>query len=477
MDKLIGGYSPEAFEKPLHEYQCTAVNWQLNRLFLLRRKGCALFLDPGLGKTRITLTLLDMLFKLGEIRRVLVLAPLRPIYTVWRQEMKRWGFPQSSIILHEQHALAMGYNMQIELLNYNGLKKVCKIKNRWDIVIFDESTMVKNESDRTNFAKQLVLTVPRRIVLTGTPAANCLSDLYNQMYIIDDGLALGRTVGNFRARFCRQGGWYGRKWTVRVSQREELQEAIRHDVLYMDAKDYLDMPELVEHDIHVQMPKQCLIEYNRLKRELVAQVAAGTIFAKNASSAYMKCRQMAGGQVYDVDEEGNNNLDAQGERAYHVVHKAKIQALTELYEECGGKPLLVFYNFSHELKQLKKQPQFRRAPVINGKTKGPEAEKIIRDWNKGIHAILFIQWQSGSHGINMQESCNDIACFGLTDMPEVYKQAIRRVWRQGVKGFQVRVHRLLTEGTVDFIQAARLSDKCETEADFLRALKQHGLAA
>lgn len=492
-ERLIGGYSPEAFEKPLHFYQEYAHDWLLKRLFVDDEMGGGLFLDPGLGKTRITLTLIDSLFNLGIVKRVLVLAPLRPAYTVWPSEIKRWGFPQSHIVLHGQHEVGMSYNCDIEILNYAGLVKVKDMSKRWDMIVLDESTYIKTWQskrskkklkrkrttplmNRAQYIRKMLPNISKRVILTGTPAANSLSDLHSQLYVVDDGDSLGRTVTQFRASYCYQGGWQGRNWMVLEDRKQAIHEAIGDRVLRMQAEDYLDMPKLIHNDIWVDMPKPAVKQYNKLKRELVAELSTGKVFAANASSAYIKCRQLATGQLYGTDEEGEKIPDkgSIAEFEYHVAHKEKINALTDLIEELAGKPLLVFYWFKHELAELKKHKEFKSAPTINGKTKTQDVERIIDEWNQDKHKVILCQWAAASHGLNMQKgSCSDIACLCLTDSAEGYEQAYRRIYRQGVSAPQVRIHRILTRGTVDEVQLERLNGKFETQSSFLNALKAH----
>jgi SNF2 family DNA or RNA helicase len=214
---MIGGYSPEAVLKPMHGYQQKVAYWTLGRIFEQDELGAGVFLDPGLGKTRTTLSVLDFLFQIGAIRKALIVGPLRPIYSVWPNEIKRWGFPQTYQILHGKTARNLKSDAQIELMNYGSLHKIADLENRWDVIVLDESTYIKNWStNRTKNIKKLAKSIPSRVLLTGTPASNSLADLFAQMYIIDGGQALGKTVGGFRRNFCRPAGqqqW--NKWVVK----------------------------------------------------------------------------------------------------------------------------------------------------------------------------------------------------------------------------------------------------------------------
>jgi len=506
---FISGYNDFAREFPAHPYQEAAHDFLTDRLYVKEQLGAGLFLDPGLGKTRITLSVLDTLFNLGEIRRVLVVAPLRPVYTVWPNEIREWGFPQSHVILHGQHQLGLAMNRQIELINYDSLSKISNLKNRWDVIILDESPYIKNWSTkRMGYIKRLIKTIPKRIILTGTPAANSLSDLFSQLYVVDDGQSLGRTITRFRGAFCYQGGYMGRVWRINDAAKKTIEEAISDRVLYMRAEEYLDMPELVKNNIWVDLPIPARRQYNRLKRDLLAEFENGKVFAVNASSAYSKCRQFASGQVFATDDEGKRISDrtSEAEYEYHIAHKEKISALVELKEELAGKPLLVFYWFKHEIAELLKHKafwaspndlpdykrqlyttwkktdkttaadRFLRPPVIRAKMKVQDVNQIINEWNSDEHKVLFCQWAATAHGLNMQKgSCADIATITLTESAGDFDQGFRRVYRQGQKSKQVRLHRIVTRDTVDEPQLNRVDGKLEGQAEFLSALKKHAM--
>lgn len=508
---LTGGYNAFAREFPLHPYQEAAHDFLVDRLYVKGQIGAGLFLDPGLGKTRITASVIDTLFNLGELNRVLVIAPLRPVYTVWPNEYREWGFPQSHVILHSQHQLGLALGRQIELMNYDSLKKIAELQNRWDLLVLDESTYIKNWSTkRMGYIKQLIKTIPKRIILTGTPAANSLTDLFSQLYVVDDGASLGRSVTRFRGAFCYQGGYYGRKWFVNDAAEYAIEKAIGDRVLYMKCEDYLDMPKLVKNDVWVDLPPGPRRQYNKLKHELYAELETGNVFAANASSAYSKCRQFSSGQVFATDEDGKRIPDSASEAnfEYHVAHKEKINALVELKTELAGKPLLVFYWFKHEIAELLKNKDFwaspddlptekrklynrlkksgnkltaeslLRPPVIRAKMKIQEVDRIINEWNEDVHKVIFCQWAATSYGLNMQKgSCADIATITLTESAGGFDQGFRRVYRQGQKAKQVRLHRFVARGTVDEVNLRRVDGKLKTQDEFFAALKKHAKVA
>lgn len=409
---------------------------------------------------------LHHLFEFGEIRRALVVAPLRPVYSVWPNEIRKWGFPYSCAVLHNQLQKALGWETQIEIVNYEGLAKLKTITKRWDMLVLDESTWIKTWSAaRSKNLRALLPSIPKRMILTGTPAANSLLDLYPQIYALDQGKALGKNVTAFRKEYGALGGYPYPKWSMREAKIEQLNAAIAPLVLRMQAEDHLDMPRLVHNDIWCELEPSEQRAYAKFREELYLELVSGTITAVSAAAAYIKCVQFANGGIYHTDDAGV--------RTSHGVHSHKISALRELYGELNGKPALIFYSFGHDLERILACPEFKGAPVINGKTPAKDAETYIERWNRGAYSAMLCQWQAASHGLNLQYSCNDVVCFGLPDRPESFDQAFRRVYRQGVKGEQVRIHRILMTDTVDEVMKERLDGKFANQREFLDALKRH----
>jgi len=424
-------------------------------------QGAGLFLDPGLGKTLVTLMLLEFLRDMGVIDSALVVAPLRVCRLVWQQEISKWDFDFTSNVLCQNVKRELKKKRPfIELINPESLHHLEGHTDRWDLVVVDESTKFKNwSSKRMRCLKKMLKGFMKRLILTGTPAPNSLADLHSQVFILDGGAALGRNVTVFRSLYMRQGGWQGRQWMLREGQAPKIHTAVAPLCLRQDAETCLDMPELVINDIECELPPACVKQYQVLKRQLLAELETGNILAQNAASAYMKMRQFANGQMYDED------------RNVHPVHLAKREALGDLVNELGGKPALVFYQFGHDAAAILKK--FPKAPVLNGATKAKAAVKMLDDWNAGKTHVFAVQNQAASHGLNMQEAGNDVIYYGLNDSLEVYEQSYRRIYRQGVKGRQVRIYRLLTQGTVDGLIRDRLVQKDQTQQDFLNHLKNH----
>ena len=457
-----------------HDYQQAAIDFAVERIGG-GAEGAALWLDPGLGKTAITLRVIELLRQRGLAKRVLVVAPLRVIYSVWPGEIRKWGFPFSTSILHgsaNQRRKAWETPADIHLINPEGIPWLMEEfranvrRAGWDFTVLDESTKFKSWSAaRTKALRVLLPKLGARLELTGTPAPNHYGDLFAQLYLLDRGEALGKTLTKFRDQFCylERGGQFNR-WAVRAGSETEIEARVAPLVLRMSALDHLDMPPLVTNPIWVDLPAGIQREYRRLEREMFAMFESMlTLMAATGGGKYALCRSVANGGAYFLDEMTQ-------ERRAGYVHGAKVEAVQDLLEDLGGKPLLCAYQYHHDRDRLLKA--FPGAPVISGGTSPQESTRIIDAWNRREIPILLVQPQAMSHGANMQAGGNDICWFGLTDQPEIHTQFNARIWRQGVAG-QVRIHYILARNTVDEAVYARLQDKDRSQAALLRAVEEY----
>lgn len=448
-----------------HDYQREAIDFLVRRLYLEGQAGAGLFMDCGLGKTAITLSAIQALRDVGEVRRTLIVAPLRTIYSVWPQEIAKWEFNLTWTRYHgAKRRQALEGDADILLVNPEGLAALWRLlpDNAFDLLVVDESTKFKNAmAKRTQTLFCMLPQVRKRICLTGTPSPRCLSDLFAQAFILDDGQALGKSIWTFRQTYMCRGGFEGKEWILRRDAPPRINRAIEHLVLRLAADDHLDLPPIVHNDVWVDLPAKAAAAYRAVEDELFDEIDDGLANAASSAS-YLTCRGVANGGYYHRDEDGKRHT-------VHV-HDAKVEAVCDVVDELFGKPVLVAYQFHHDLERL--QRKFPRAPVICGGTPAAKADDIVQAWNRGQLPVLLVQPQSLSHGVNLQAGGNDAIWFGLPDQLEVYLQFNARLHRQGVQG-QVRIHHVLARGTVDAAVRANLQRKSRQQDGLLTALRQY----
>lgn len=465
-----------------HGYQKTAMS------FLLGNPRSALFLDPGLGKTSTSLAVARILKFAEQTKGILLVAPLRVTYSVWPSEILKWvNFSDlTCTILHDDNKDSIwGLKKDIYLINPEGLEwlhgellqglksgKKCPFDTLW----VDESTKFKSpDSQRFKYIVDMLPLFKRRHIMTGTPSPKGLLDLWSQIYILDEGKSLGENFYKFRKTYFETNDWNKYSWEIKDFAADTIKDKISPLVLEMSAEDYLDMPELVYNDILIDLPDKAMSYYKEMEREFFIEIDGLEASAEAQAQSSMKCHQIANGKVY---EDVPKDLDEDEIRVFKKtrkiipVHTAKIEALKDLVEELNGKPLLIAYHYKHDLEAIRKALG-KETPYIGSGVSAKESKRLEVQWNAGKIPILLGHPDSMAHGLNFQESGNDICWFSLTWNLENYLQFIARIWRQGVKGKYVRVHHLISKNTVDEAMLSRLGERAEQQKSLREAIKQY----
>lgn len=464
-----------------HDYQHFSIRWLIQRLVMRKRVGAMLLLDPGLGKTSITLSLIKFLIKMGLVKKVLLVAPLRVVYSVWRQEVAKWDqFNDLRVsIVHgpaTKKMKALAVDADIYVTNCENMEWIYQQYGfgvcPFQMIVLDESSKFKTwSSNRTIALRHMVDRFRYRLCLTGTPCTNSLIHIFPQVYIADKGQALGKGITKFQTDYFSYNS-YTRRYTPTKGSKEQIQNLISDVALSLRAQDHLDMPELVTNDVWIDLPSELQTKYDDLEEEMFIALdeSGGQLTAKNAGAKYQLCKQFANGGVYKYSGESEfATKKKKSDRSTIHLHEAKIDAVEEVIDELNGKPVLISFMYSHDLERLQKRFG-KRLKFINGDVSAKAADKIIEEWNNNEIEILACQPASLSHGINMQAGeGRDVVFLGLPDDGELYGQFYKRIWRQGASG-QVRLHRILCRGTVDEAICVRLDDKNDDEDALLNAL-------
>lgn len=442
-----------------HAYQKKTIK------FMLQNACAGLFLDPGLGKTSITLATLKILKKEKLANKVLIIAPLRVCYSVWPKEAKKWtDFEKLSItILHgKDKEKNLEKQHDIYLINPEGLVWLCKKnfkKLGFDVLVVDESSKFKaTNTQRFKLLRNILPYFRRRYILTGTPVPNGLMDLFGQIYILDLGNALGKFITHYRSTYFYPSGFGGYDWKLQENAEAKIQEKIKPLTIRLEDKDYLELPEIIINNIYIDLPVHAREVYDEMEKELIIGLESGEIVAANAAVASAKCCQIANGGIYN--EEGK----------VHHLHTEKIEAVEELLEELQGAPALIAYDFHHDLERLQ-NVLGKDAPYIGGGVTPKRAAELENAWNRGELPFLLGNPASVSHGLNLQDAGNHVIWHSLTWNFEHYDQFIKRVRRQGNKYKQVFVHRIIARDTVDEAKVMALAFKDNTQRSLLNGLK------
>ena len=457
-----------------HRYQNRCVSLGMDKPHF------AFFLDPGLGKTTIILQILKMLLLSGDVKAMLVVAPLRPCYMVWPKEVKKWAnFCHLSVgILHGNNKVkVLGEKHDIYVINPEGLPwLITQLKGHkkkdwpFNMLTVDESTKFKNlTSGRTKNIKKMLAGFDRRYILTGTPTPNGLLNIQSQIMICDGGKALGTTKTGYHEKYFRPVGkpeWRQFELQSKKSA-DEIYECIAHLCVRLSAdKNLKGLPKKIDNLIEIDLPPKARKIYKQLEKELFTELENGeAITALSASAKRIKCVQLANGCVYE-DIDPTEDV-APKDRKVFKIHEAKLDALQDLCEELDGKPILIAYWFKHDLDALKKR--FGSKLKVLGSNMA-ECVQIEKDWNAGKIEMLAAQPSSAALGLNLQDCGSDIFWYSMIDDWEAYDQYIKRILRQGNKNKSVRNHVCIAKGTLDQYMYNRLQEKEGEQVNFFNGV-------
>ena len=433
---------------------------------IVEKPALALWLDMGLGKTSITLSAVNELkFNRFEVQKVLVIAPKKVAEATWQAEAAKWDHTKHlrfSTVLGglQKRIRAVNAPADLYVINRDNVKwLVDYFRNDWpfDMVVIDEASSFKSQQAQRWKALKSVRAHIRRIVeLTGTPAPHSLLDLWPQVYLLDQGERLGRTVGGFRERYFNPDKRDAtRVFTYKPKDgAEQAVKALLSDVcISMRAEDYLELPDVVTDIIPVQLDSRAQKDYDRLERDALLPVDERMIDAGSAGVLTNKLLQLCNGAVYDSS------------KTVCELHSCKMEAFMELIEQLNGQHALVFYNFQHDQNRL--MAALRKTGLRVRVYGGPADQE---DWNAGRIDLLLAHPTSCAYGLNLQQGGHHIIWFGLNWSLELYQQANKRLHRQGQME-PVIVHHLVVQGGMDEDVMASLEDKSATQDSLLDALK------
>lgn len=413
----------------------------------------------GQGKTATTLMALkDLLYDYVSISRVLVIAPKKVAEDTWQAEGRKWdsfrGLRFSTVMgTPKERRMALAADADIYVINRENVKWLCelyKYRLPFDALVVDESTSFKNpQAVRFKALKKCLGRFKKRIILTGTPRPNTLMDLWAQLYLLDGGERLGKTITAYRREYFvpekqYQGIVYSYKCRNKACEKA-IYDKIR-DICFTLKEGYKEIPS-ENNFIYVQIPERAKKNYIQMMKEQVLSLGDEEITALSAAAVSNKLLQMANGAIYDKDGQ------------YTEIHDAKLEALEEIYE--ANKPLLVFYSYKSDLERIRKK--FPEARTL-------DSAEDVDSWNRGEIPLLLAHPASAGYGLNLQDGGSTIVWFGLTWSLEQYQQANARLKRQGQK-HQVIIHHLIARGTIDEQVMKAIRSKAEGQAAMMEAVR------
>lgn len=440
-----------------YPHQQAGIDW------LLERPAAALLWGMGTGKTVTTLTAIDLiLYDLLEDGPVLVIAPKRVAENTWSKETAKWEHLKhlriSKIMGTQMERLtALSLPADIYVINReNVVWLVETLGNRWKfpIVVIDELSSFKSaQAKRWKALRRVRGRIHRIIGLTGTPRPNGLEDLFPEIYLLDQGERLGRTLGAFRARYLipeKMSGHIVYSYRPKEGAEDEVYTKLSDICMSIRKDDVLSLPGQIYEDVELDAPPDILKKYKQFEKDKVMECldAEGEIVAGTEAALTNKLLQFANGAIYDLDGQ------------VHRIHDIKLDALEEMLEEAGGEPVLVLYAYKHDADRIRERIKCRAL----------DKPEDMDAWNRGEIPVALAHPASIGHGLNLQEGGHLLIWFGLPWSLELYQQANERLNRPGQKNV-CRIYHLILKGTHDERVLKSLQNKEKGQAGALEALR------
>lgn len=453
--------------------------------FIFDNKRGLVLSGMGTGKTPATLSALASLLLFGEAERILILAPKRVAVSTWPSEAKKFSNLSHldiavAVGTPAERAAALARGAQITVCTYDLIEWLVEaLGGEWpfDTLICDEVTKLKSlrvslQRSKTGklflngqggkraklLAKYALGKTKRFVGLTGTPAPNGIQDLWGIVFFCDFGRRLGTSFSAFTERYFRSlpgGDGYTRIEPLPHAQRE-VESKIKDIAITIEAKDYFDLPPLIENIIRVTLPPKAWQHYREMEKALFTEIEGHGIEAFNAATKTNKALQLSSGAAY-VGEDGQ----------WVEVHDEKLLALESIIEEACGMPVLVAYQFKSDLARI-----LKRFPKARHLGSDP---RLIEDWNAGKIPILVAHPASAGHGLSLQHGSNILAFFSTGWSLENDAQIIERIGptRQAQSGYKrpVYVHRIVGEKTLEEAVVDRLRSKASVQDSLMQAMK------
>lgn len=397
---------------------------------------------------------------------VLVIAPKRVAENTWAKETQKWPHLKHLRVRKimgdkaaREAALSCAQAGAGDIYVINRENVVWLVEaagKRWPfpIVVIDELSSFKSAAaKRWKALRRVRGQIDRLIGLTGTPRPNGLEDLWPELYLLDQGERLGRTLGSFREKYLtpdKRNGSIVYSYRPRPGAEEQVYAGIADICMSIRKEDVLQLPGQIYEDIELDLPTAIMKRYKVFEREKVLSCLDkdGQIIAGSEAALTNKLLQFSNGAIYDED------------RTVHKLHDTKLDALEELIEEAGGDPVLVLYAYKHDAERILQRIDCR---VL-------DKPQDMDDWNAGKIPVALAHPASIGHGLNLQDGGHIIIWFGLSWSLELYQQANERLNRPGQKNV-CRIYHLICKGTHDERVLRSLKNKDKGQAAAIEALR------
>lgn len=406
---------------PLFSHQRTSIE------FIRARERVFDASDPGTGKTRVAIES----FSERRLRgggAALILAPKSLLRAAWAADIRKFApHLETSVAYAENRSAAFERAADCYITNHDAAVWLAKqpkgFFSKFDTLIIDEVGAFKHATSQRSKAVNRIKQYFRfRLVMNGTITPNSVTDVWNQMFIVDDGKRLGPSFYAFRNAVCtpKQVGPSAQmvKWEDRVGASDAVSKLMEDVTIRHKFEDCLDIPPNHEYAMPYQLTDKQQKAYEQMETAQVALLKHGMVTAVNAAAVATKLLQIASGAVYSEDGQ------------YQLVDTERYETVLDLAEQ---RPhTVIFFLWKHQKDFLIAEAHRRGLSfcVIDGEATDRERNEAVDYFQKGLYRICFAHPQSAAHGLTLTRGTATIWASPTYNL-EHYQQGLKRIYRAG----------------------------------------------
>lgn len=434
------------------------------------RESFAYFMEMGTGKTHVGINVMAWLHKHKEVDTILILAP-NGVHRQWIKEQIPDHFPEE--IQHKRDWYESSKSKSVvkrlqEVMDYKGLRIIAQhieslsyssgfdfaesfLKSgKKSLIILDESSRIKSPSSiRTKNVLKLRDLASYRRIMSGTPIANGVEDLYSQFMFLDKNILGYSSFFTFKSRYCVMGGFEQRQ-IVGYRNLPELQRRIDGHAYRKTKEECLTLPEKIFVTREVEFTPEQKVLYEQVKEDFLAELSDGTVVEMPLAIVRMlRLQQILSGHFPNPET-----------KEIQYVPSNRTTALLEVLEEAGESKVIVWTRFKHDIDMISKALQDAKIGFVTytGETSQNDRIKAIDDFRNDPSIKVFLGNPSAAGiGLNLTVA-NVVVWYSMTFNLDEYLQANDRCHRIGQK-WPVTYVTLVTPGSLDVKISKALKSK------------------
>lgn len=420
---------PGTLRAQLRDYQIDGFRW-LTRLSSWGA-GALLADDMGLGKTIQTIALLVARAKDGP---AMVVVPTAVLYN-WLAELRRFAPSLNPIVYNDGDRVSILQRLKpydVLLVTYgvmaSEIEQLCRYE--YSTIVLDEAHSIKNRE--TKMAKAAFeLKGKARVLLTGTPLQNHLSEIWSLFEFANPGL-----LGSFSE--------FTQKFVLEVEknknrdQQRLLKRLISPFILRRTKAEVLEeLPQKTEITLDVILSEKERALYESFREGASRNLQSGQMNAIEALAELTKLRQLV--------------CDPRLVNPALEIKSSKTEVFLQLIKElqAGGHRALVFSQFTSHLALIKQCLDQLDIDYLylDGSTPAAQRQKLVETFQKGEMPLFLISLKAGGSGLNLT-AADYIIHLDPWWNPAVEDQATDRAYRIGQKN-PVTIYKLIAKGTIE----------------------------